>query len=420
MVSKNNRRNRRLRALAQGMPRPRIQNRAVQGPLMRNGAFAIQEEKVFVPTFSAPSGASKRKRRNRIRRNRGMIGNPGQQNTGRLGLSMGASRSGPRNRARIVEDDEYIADINGSTAFALTSFPVNPGQAVTFPRLAREAVLYEKYAVEFLEFYYKREVSEFATNGQAGKLMLSADYNASDAPPTSKQQVMDSDPHVDGMPCSPVLVLRIDPRTCNDSEGKLHYVRPGGLPGAADIKTYDVANLFVSTIGCTNTTLIGELHVRYRFRLEVPVLEPSNSFPANNSVSWFQSTTTEPAGATNTPTTMLLATASTNGLSAVNTAGSIVLPPGNYLMEARSIAANNNAAGVLNITDLQKNGVTVLTSAAGRPINETSNAVYAQDASTSLEAFVTSNGTDVFTVVVTDVYNAGATTNYGSLLITAI
>lgn len=418
MVSRNNRRNRKLRDMAaaagslvmsNGVSIPGLPQRVPRRPNL-NVAPPLPPW----PPALAGGGNVKRKRRNRNRRrNRGIDGG----NTGRIGLGMNASRSGPRNIPRIVSGDEYIADINGSASFAVTSYPINPGQSLTFPRLSKEAVLYEKYAVEMLEFYYKREVSEFATNGQAGKLMLSADFDASDAPPTTKQQVMDSAPHVDGMPCAPILELRLSARDCNDSDGKLHYVRPGGLPGAADIKTYDVGNLFVSTSGNTNGNLIGELHVRYRFRLEVPVLEPSNSAPANNSVAWFQSSAAEAGGATGVAANLLMATASTNGLSAVNTSGSIVLPPGNYLGNLDIATVNSaSAAGVINF-DVLKNNVSIR---VAKPLYDYYTAVDEYTARLSYSFYFTSNGTDAFTFPVTVAYASGNETLYGNLVITAI
>jgi len=190
--------------------------------------------------------------------------------SGRIGLS--SSNVGALNRrTHIIEEDEYIAEINGSVGFAVTSYPVNIGQSGTFPWGSTIAKLYEKYNFEFLEFYYRREVSEFATNGQSGKVMLSCDYDASDSPPASKQQVLDTVPHVDGMPCVEILVLKINPREARAQDSK--YVRPGAQPASTDIKTYDLGNLYVSTYGCTNTNVIGELRVRYRCQLKVPVLE---------------------------------------------------------------------------------------------------------------------------------------------------
>jgi len=179
-------------------------------------------------------------------------------------------------RGQIIEEDEYIADIVGSTAFATTAYPVNPGQSNTFPWANKIASLYEKYDFERLEFYYRREVSEFATNGQAGKVMLSFDYDCTDNPPTSKVQVLDTDPHVDGMPCTEEIRLRINCDEARKQPSKFVRLFQGttsSIPFGTDPKTYDIGTLYVSTFGCTNTTVVGELHVRYRCVLRVPVLE---------------------------------------------------------------------------------------------------------------------------------------------------
>jgi hypothetical protein len=115
--------------------------------------------------------------------------------------------SGATNRLKqVIAEDEYIAEVNGSVGFATTQYNVNIGQSATFPWGYKIAALYEKYDFDYIEFYYKREVSEFAANGQTGKVMLSFDYDASDSPPTSKQQVEDTNPHIDGMPCSKLYV----------------------------------------------------------------------------------------------------------------------------------------------------------------------------------------------------------------------
>jgi len=225
---------------------------------------------------SAPPAGRKAKRQ---RKNRGQGATlslypqgPGSRagRSGRIGLSGGGNFATTR-RSQVIEEDEFIAEVNGSVGFVATQFSANPGQATSFPWGNRIAALYEKYEWEMLEFYYKREVSEFATNGQAGKVMLSFDYDATDSAPTTKQQVEDTVPHADGMPCTEEIRLRID---CAQMRvGPAKFVRPGAQPAATDLKTYDVGNLFVCTQGCTNATNIGELHVRYRVRLLDPVLE---------------------------------------------------------------------------------------------------------------------------------------------------
>jgi len=310
-----------------------------------------------------------------------------------------------------VEEDEYIADIAGSTAFATTSFPVNPGQAVTFPWLAKQAAQWEKYRWEYLEFYYKPEVSAFAANGATGKVILSMDYDAADAPPSSKQQAEDTDPHTDAMPYEDLL-LALDPRQMFEMADS-KYVRPGGLPGSTDIKTYDSGNISVSTIANNSTALLGELHVRYAVVFEVPVLETSagGSVAANNQVALFSNTAQ--VGVSGTPQTMALATVQTNGIGAVNTAGSIVLPGGNYLVDYSCVGA---AA-----TNMTSNTVTLNVAAAPVETLQTTIAATAVLVANTLGGswFLALNGTTAISLVST-VTGTGAVSSTGALRITAI
>jgi hypothetical protein len=319
-----------------------------------------------------------------------------------------------------VEEDEYIADIAGSTGFATTAFPVNPGQVATFPWLSKQAAQWEKYRWEYLEFYYKPEVSAFAMQGQAGKVILSMDYDASDAPPSSKQQAEDTDPHTDAMPYEDLLLV-LDPRQMFEMADS-KYVRPGGLPGSSDIKTYDSGNLSVSTIANTNTNLLGELHVRYAVIFEVPVLESAagGSVPANNQVAWFQSTSAQTYTTTVTASA-LLATASANGLSIVNTAGAFVPPAGNYLVD-QTVAASDSSAEAFQVAlDFFKNGATVYATAADVPQDKTGVSLGAGEIlSVSGSVFVTANGTDSFSQKVTMTGAAGTLTGGSTLRWVAI
>jgi len=123
-----------------------------------------------------PKAQGKKEGKSKAKRQRG------RQGTGTLGLGMSGGTRLMRN-SRVVEEDEFIADVNGSTQFTTTAYPYNPGQVLTFPRFSKEAVLYEKYMTESIVFYYKRTVSEFSADGQTGKVILSFDYDAADAPP---------------------------------------------------------------------------------------------------------------------------------------------------------------------------------------------------------------------------------------------
>lgn len=270
--------------------------------------------------------------------------------TGPLGLSSSNSSSSGRTKFHIIDEDEYIADINGSVAFATTQYSGNIGQSGSFPWGYKIASLYEKYRFLKLEFYYRREVSEYATNGQAGKVMLSWDYDASDGAPTSKQQVLDTEPHADGMPSTEKISLVVNCQHFQKTDGM--YVRPGAQPANTDIKTYDCGNLFVSTYGNTNTTVVGELRVRYTCRVEIPVLESGQ--PQTGSAGSYLQITSNLLGETTAATTvyqaMFIAASGApvtiaNGIGAtLSTAGLITLLPGTYLIESSSVCTNSAAA----------------------------------------------------------------------------
>jgi hypothetical protein len=323
-------------------------------------------------------------------------------------------------RSTIISEDEYIADVNGSTGFATTSFAYNIGQKASFPWAYAEAALWQKHTTLSAEYYYKPEVSAYATNGQSGKVMLSFQYNAALPPPANKTAVEDTQPHADAMPYESVR-LPLNPSQLNTgSTGK--FIRYGPLPGGNDIHNYDGGNLFISTYGNTNTTVIGELRVRYTIRLDDKIIPNSVSAPINNQVAQFATTASEASGATGVYTPLLLASAITNGISAVNTAGSIVLPVGNYFIEYNANALNASGDMTNFNIDIWKNGNTTASSVfpysaslnGGAAISGT-----AYNASLSCSSFVTSNGTDVFKFVSLDDYTGGVQTNYGSVTIIA-
>jgi len=284
---------------------------------------------------------------------------PTKRNIGRdlnnSSSSSGPLRLGSSNRSRvrkshIIEEDEYIADISGSVNFSSTSYPVNIGQSSTFPWGSKIAALYEKYSFEYLEFYYRREVSEYATNGQTGKIMLSFDFDASDAAPSGKQQVLDTEPHSDGMPCMEQISLVINPREMARQDS--WYVRPGAQPANTDIKTYDCGNLAVSTYGNANSSNIGELRVRYKCIVSVPVLESIGGAPggAGSYLQLTSSLTGELAASTTVYAPLFSSTTSpvllANGIGAtLAPTGLITLLAGSYLVEWQVVAWGSTTNG---------------------------------------------------------------------------
>jgi len=403
-------------SFASGMKFPGIKSQFYNpmnqiGLPQRQGRRTLRRGNKRLPPLPPPKGAGyqravarmkARKPRRRSRRRRGG-GKPQNRATGAYS-NRGAPDGIRTGRGRTpFAQDEFITDFSGSTTFGgagtntpvitgtALQFPANPGQSVVFPWLSSLANRFEKYVFTKLEFYYKHEVSQFATAGTIGKVAMTFDYDSADSPPTNKQIMLDSDPHADGMPCEDIL-LRVDCREAFNNGPK--YVRPGILPGGTDIKTYDAGILFIAGIGnASNTTAIGELHVRYAGYFEKPILSTNLSAPVNNQVSMFQdaiSTVVTNGIAIVMP---MLSVVGTQGLSIGNAAGVFTPQPGNYLV-MMTANANDTLNTITNFSaSIQKNGTSI--------INTLPDVSYAtavcSDAYLTQSAFVQMNGTDTIT-----------------------
>jgi len=329
------------------------------------------------------------------------------------------------NRQRmLVTEDENIGIIVSpdSTSFSiLSTYPINPGQATTFPWLSSIAKNFEKYRFLNLEFYVVPQVSQFANGGRTGEVILSLDYDASDAAPGSYQQQADQVPHSTAMPYQRQS-LRANPREMHlESDAK--FIRPGGLPGASDIKTYDAGNFFLGCTGLDASVFnVCSLHVKYTCELTVPVLENLAQAPVNNSVTFLVDSVATLTTAT--PYQPLLAAAAstalsiTNGLNVVNTAGSIVPAAGNYLLNCMTSFVNSSA--VMNVMELsvKKNGVVQnpLSGLTASSIGPAST----EFCTLTTSQFISCNGTDAITLSINADFAAGNTTATTTFMLTAI
>jgi len=418
------------RSRQQRQPRNRRQPRRRQrlvGPRMPRGNFL--SGRGGQQSFQGPR--RRRGRRGGRRRGAGGRGQGAVRGAGNLMLTgkpfgMGAqNRSVGQRRIKRVQNDEFIATVISAATganFGNQAFAINPGHAATFPWLSGEATQWEKYRFEYLEFYYEHDVSSFATAGTTGKVVMSLDYDAADAPPTTKQQMLDTEPHADGMPNEDFGLIANPADLSGNTD--LHYVRLAGLPGGADIRLYDVANFNIATQGiASNATELGELHVRYSCVFEVPVLSSDlKTAPANNSVSWFESVATE-AFTTATPVAYLLQTIKADGIGcSPNASTGVMTPPaGNYLIDFWSSSDDTASETFRVLLDVNKNGVSILNNggtsivpgAVDPSIGTTSNLGAAGS------AFVSANGTDQFKLIGELVGAAGTLTSTGSIRWTA-
>lgn len=165
-----------------------------------------------------------------------------------------------------IRHREYIGDVSSSIAFANSQFSVNPGLAATFPWLSVIAANYESYLFTSLSFEYETQVS----TATSGTLMLAIDFDAADAAPVSKVQLMSYHNAVRS-PLWSECQYRGDVQDLHKF-GMKRYVRTAALAANLDIKTYDVGTLNVATQGAIGATPAGELYVVYDITLNTPQL----------------------------------------------------------------------------------------------------------------------------------------------------
>jgi len=163
-----------------------------------------------------------------------------------------------------VSHREYIADINGTASFTTTTGNINPGLSGLFPWLSQFGLAYESYSFRKLRFV----LEPIAATSSAGQIMMAIDYDAADAAPSSKVEIL----QYKGASCGPLWNEQICVATGKDesSLSRRRYVRSGDLAANLDIKTYDIGNLFVSSSGAASTIAAAALFVEYDVEFFTP------------------------------------------------------------------------------------------------------------------------------------------------------
>lgn len=165
----------------------------------------------------------------------------------------------------VVSHCERFGTINGSTAFAVSKFSINPGLLSTFPWLSNIASRFESYKFRKLKFLYKTKTATTSL----GDITLGVDYDAADPDPASTTQIENWSDSVNSVPWDNVSL------TCSNKnlqKEREWYTRNTALDANLDIKTYDVGNLFVATEGQASSALIGYMYVEYEIEFNTPQL----------------------------------------------------------------------------------------------------------------------------------------------------
>ncbi len=221
--------------------------------------------------------------------------------------------TGPAGRTFSLVRREFVADVSGSVAFTATSFSVNPGLVATFPGGGQLAPSWEEYEVNSISFCYDPESASSAT----GSVILGFDYDALDSAPTTKQEILE---FADSLRAAPWVPCRLSLKAGDLRKRGTLYTRTGPVANS-DLKTYDLGNLFVATVGQSGSSVIGELWIEYNFTLRTPQLPKATSSSITSSlISGSSPSPTSVFGSSGTVTGSSLATAAVNTLT-FSTAG---------------------------------------------------------------------------------------------------
>lgn len=181
------------------------------------------------------------------------------------------------NSAPIIEHREYLADVVGSTSFAINSYDINPGLVSSFPWLAGVASAFEEYRLLGCIYEFKSTSASAlnSTNTAMGTVIMATEYDVSDAVFSSKLVMENHQFAVSTKPdlsclhpveCAPALTV-----------APQRWVRSSAVPSGADPKLYDWGRMSIATTGMQAVNVIGELWVTYRVQLLKPQLLSGSS-----------------------------------------------------------------------------------------------------------------------------------------------
>lgn len=193
-----------------------------------------------------------------------------------------------------VRHSEFISDVVGSVAYAVTGYTVQPGLQTSFPWLCNMAALYESYTVEKLQYSFCTAKST-ATNGN---VLMAIDYDVLDPAPPLRTQFMSYAGATRSAPwqdCSYIASVG------DLNKVRTRYVR-SGIVATADNRIQDVGTFYIATLGCADTSVLGELYCTYdiifstpQFDLAAYAAQGSNRSVATIAISGTQMLGTTPS-----------------------------------------------------------------------------------------------------------------------------
>lgn len=146
------------------------------------------------------------------------------------------------------------------------SYNVNPGMVFPFPWLSTEAAGFEKYHFKFLRYRYIARCSSNTT----GSVGIVPDYDAADPVFTNEADACQFSGMKEDNSWRP-LTVNVD---CTTMPKTGLFIRYGPLGANLDVKTYDMANVYVYSEGASGQ--LGKMWVDYSVELMKPQSTPAH------------------------------------------------------------------------------------------------------------------------------------------------
>jgi hypothetical protein len=193
---------------------------------------------------------------------------------------------------------EYVTDITsaGTGAFNLRSYDVNPGLNSVFPYLAPIASQFEEFRINGLIFEFVSTSSNYAANTALGTLIMSAEYNSTATPYTSKVTMENANNALAERP-DRNMMFGIE---CDEFAQAKYYVITANTANTPTNLTTPCTFYFGDVLpsNITAGTVLGELWVSY----DISFFKPRPSQSIGNYFSHFRSTySSVEASASGTP-----------------------------------------------------------------------------------------------------------------------
>jgi hypothetical protein len=180
----------------------------------------------------------------------------------------------------VINHRELVSTVTSTTGFLAVKYAINPGLVGTFPWLSTIAPAWDQYAFNKLSFEFIPRVGT-TTNGT---VILAPDYNAEHLSPSSEKQMSAYEGACEDIPWS-CITVDLEPDSMHPL-GDRKFNRRAQVGG--DIKTYDVANFYISAdTDLGDGLVVGKLWVEYEVEFSVAASNSPGSELVPTTTSYF-------------------------------------------------------------------------------------------------------------------------------------